>query len=381
MNELDHLRRMRSEVPEYTPEKLSLLTGWRPGGERTPRPAARRGLRMPLTLSGAAAAVTATAVALLVLSPLDRTDTVRPGPATETSGSGEDAMAAMAPVIEAARSRSAGDGVWHVRHSWGVAWGVGPDDDRYGVYQLYEEEWWGWSEDVEEGESRKTNAIVSTDWSLVDDDDRPAWQRDGSPTYWPRDPDTGRAEIPTAEEPQEEYPEPGFTLYGFGYSSLSLPDLQSLPSDPELLRETMFDTSEITPGGADLIELSQLRQGYVDVDTRRFALAKGVLDLPLPPEVRAGVYTVLAELPGVRPVDAATDVSGRAAVGVAHRFTTPEGAEVEERLLFDPGTGLPLSSEQVVLEPSASEADWSEPGDVVRYTLYDTLEWIDEPPL
>ncbi|MCK9870637.1 CU044_5270 family protein [Nocardiopsis dassonvillei] len=377
MNELDHLRRMRAEVREPGIEELALRTGWRPDGDRPP-PRPRPVSLLPLTLSGAAVLVAAAVFAFLVLGPIDLmepdTITAGPGPASSEESGGADAMEVMGPVIEAARDREGADGpVWHQRYTWGTAWGVGPDDDRYGVYRVYEEERW-----MNLERNLSTNEITSTDWSLVDEDDRPAWERDGSPTFWAHDPETGRPEIPTAEEDDGPADATG-TSYGFGYGFLNPQELRELPSDPGRLEEILW----AEPYGEDVSEEVRAwlpEEGYHSEAEQRLSLLVSTLDLPLPPEVRAGVYEVLAGMPGVRAAGVTEDMSGRAAVGVAYDLGDAERGRYEERVLFDPGTGLPLSVERVVVEPAASEADWSEPGDVVRYRLYEATGWTDEWP-
>ncbi len=375
MNELDHLRRMRAEVREPGIEELALRTGWRPGGDRPP-PRPRPVSLLPLALSGAAVLTAAAVFAFLVLGPVGspEPDSVAVGPATGPGG-GSDATEVMAPVIEAALSQQSEGSVWYQRYTWGEAWGVGPDDDRYGVYRVYEEEEWM---NLERGLS--TNDILSTDWSLVDEDDRPAWERDGSPTFWPYDSEAGRPEIPTAEE-GDGPADAGATSYGFGYDTLSPRELQELPSDPAQLRGILWDEQQMEDFDQEFMEEALAEEGYHGESEQRFSLLTGALDLPLPPGVRAGVYGVLADMPGVRAAEGVTeDVSGRPAVGVVFDLGDAERGRYEERVLFDPGTGLPLSVERVVVEPAASEADWSEPGDVVHYRLYETTGWTDEWP-
>ncbi|NYH51737.1 hypothetical protein HNR06_001326 [Nocardiopsis arvandica] len=380
MNELDHLRRMRADVPESGPEELAVRTGWRPGGER-PASRTRPVSLLPLALSGAAVLTAAAVFAFLVLGPTDlmEPDTVAAGPPPGSSngpGDADSAMEVMAPVAEAAAGAPRPDGaVWYQHYTWGRAWGVGPEDDRYGVYRVYEEERWM---HLEKGLS--TNDIPSTDWSLVDEDDRPAWERDGSPTFWPRDPGAERPEIPTAEE-GDGPADAGPTGYGFGYGSLAPQELQELPPDPERLEEILWDGRPQDALEREFREEALAEEGYHSEPEQRFALLKGTLTLPLPPEVRAGVYEVLAGMPGVRAAEGVTeDLSGRPAVGVAFDLGDAERGRYEERILFDPGTGTVRSVERVVVEPSASEADWSEPGDVVEYRLYEAAEWTDEWP-
>ncbi|MDE3721045.1 CU044_5270 family protein [Nocardiopsis sp. N85] len=391
MNELDHLRTMRSEIPERSPDELALSTGWRPG-RRKSRPV-RRPRTLPVVLSGVAAVAAAALFLALVVFPGPGTVTV--GPATDPSESevGGSVREVMAPVIEAARSRPVDGDVWHQRLTWAQAWGVGPEDDRYGVYRVYRTEEWSWTGEYDidtndfEGEESGLSAqrTNETTWALVDEDHRAAWERDGSPEYWPHDSETGRVEIPTQEEDGEiTGPQPGG--WGFGLGTVEHPDLRSLPSDPELLEEMLFSVPETEAENSahqdhlDNEYAVMAENGYADEGARRFSYVSGALSLPYPPEVRAGMYTVLAGLPGVRALGGVTDLSGRDAVGVAYTLSPTARGTFEERILFDSETGGLLSLEQVVVEPAESESDWSEPGDVVGYTLYEEMGWTDDPP-
>ncbi|MFL1379970.1 hypothetical protein [Nocardiopsis protaetiae] len=334
------------------------------------------------------------ATAALLLAVTACTQDTAPPAADPAEAADGPAMAVMAPVIEAARAQPVDGGVWHQERTWGEAWGVGPEDGRYGVYRVYRTEEWSWTGayDIHTGEFEGEEAGLSaqrtneTTWELVDERHRAAWERDGSPEYWPYDPVTERVEIPTREEGGEiSGPQPGG--WNLGAATVDHPGLQELPPDPSRLEEALFPDAET--GAVDTAYQDHLvtehgwtpESGEPDEDTLRFLYVGTGLSLPFPPEVRAGVYTVLAGLPGVRPIEEATDVSGRAAVGVAYTLPPTAAGTVEQRLLFDPETGHLLSREAVVTEPSEAEADWSEPGDVVEYTLYGTPAWIEEPPL
>ncbi|MFD6953644.1 hypothetical protein A6A08_11105 [Nocardiopsis sp. TSRI0078] len=361
MNELDHLRRMRADVPEPGPEELAMRTGWRPDGER-PVSRARPVSLLPLALSGAAVLAAAAVFAFLVLGPVDVTepDTVSVGPAPESSdgsGSTDDVMEVMEPVIEAARSQNVDGGTWYTHLVQGDARGVGDAEDRYGIYGLRTWETWTVME-----EGTITSRAVSTDWSLLREDDRDSWERDGSPTRWPYDPDTGEEAVPEdmsdLGSPYEDQP----AEYAFGTRVLTLGQVQALPSDPEELAELLLD------------------QESPDGPRNEAMLLRPVLEYPLPPEVRAGVYTLLTRAAGVRTVEGVTDVSGRPAVGVAYDVDASPLGGYEQRILFDPQTGMLLSTELVVVEPAEANADWNRPGDVVRYDLYESMGWTDERP-
>ncbi|WP_159940550.1 MULTISPECIES: CU044_5270 family protein [unclassified Nocardiopsis] len=362
MNELDHLRRLRADVPEAAPEELALRTGWRPGGsERAPRARPVNPL-LPLALSGGALLVAAAVFAFLVLFPAGGPDTVVAGPADESSeeedrGGDRTAAEVMAPVIEAARSGAPDGPVWYERVVYGNALGVGPEGDRYGVYALHTLENWT---DMERESA--VGRAVSADWALMAEDDREAWERDGSPTRWTGVSGSLSGEVPETGGVYGVLNGPRSPDFPLGTQNLTVEQLRRLPSDP-----------------AELAEM--LRTGYRGPGSQHEAEpVRSVLPYPLPPDVRAGVYAVLADIPGVRVLEGVTDVSGRTAVGVAYDVDRGDLGSSEHRILLDPRTGLPLSVEEAVVEPAAADADWAEPGDVLRYWLYESIGWTEEWP-
>ncbi|MCY9785592.1 CU044_5270 family protein [Nocardiopsis sp. EMB25] len=381
---MDHLRRMRESVPEPTSDSLNARLAWRPGHPNAAATTVRRlggrhvPGRVPPAVSGAAVLVAGAVFAFLVLGPpgFMRPDSVVLTPAAPSEGTGGEepandgsAAEAMAPAVEAARSRPADGAVWYAETVSARAWGVGPEGDRYGVYDIRETRHWT---NVET--DLHTFQHTSTDWALVTDRGREAWERDGAPTFWPAE--TTRLEIPNDMVLGEPYTpsEPG---YFFGESPLGPRELQELPSDPERLREMLRPEGE----EEQLDEGDTAEAGFHTVPKPSVATVRAVLDLPLPPEVRAGVYEVLAGLPDVRAAEGVTeDRSGRPAVGVAYDVEGLIDGRYEERLLFDPETGLPLASERVVVQAPEWAADWVEPGDVVEYTLHETFEWTDAWP-
>ncbi|WP_150251998.1 CU044_5270 family protein [Nocardiopsis deserti] len=360
MNELDHLRRMRADVREPGIEELALRTGWRPGGGRPSR--SRPVSLLPLTLSGAAVLTAAAVFAFLVLGPVGGPEpdsvAVGPGPtSSEEPGGAPGVMEVMGPVIEAARSQEADGGTWYVRTVRGSSRSAGSGEERYGVYGL--QTWETWTS-MEQGAT--TDRVVSTDWSLVRQEDRNAWERDGRPTYWPPDHETQSGEVPPDISDLGPSDEDHPVAYALGTEVLTFEELQDLSPDPEELSGLLLYASEEATVSENVDSIAHM------------------LEYPFPPEVRAGVYTVLARLPGARPLEGVTDVSGRPAVGLAYDAGSGESGAYEYRLLLDPETGALLSYEVVVIEPAASDTAWLRPADVVGYRLHESMGWTDDRP-
>ncbi|WP_306366293.1 CU044_5270 family protein [Nocardiopsis sp. CC223A] len=369
MNELDHLRNLRSEIPERSPEELALLTGWRPGGAGFR--SVRRPRLLPLALSGVALVAAAALFLALVVFPGSLTVGVGPATApseavTEGDGTGtaDPVTEAMGPIIEAARRQEVTD-VWYVRSVQGSSYGVGREGDRYGIFGLDTSESWTHMQ-----QALVADRSVSADWALMHEADRQAWERDGSPTYWPAGPETDGWEVPTRDAGYEYgvLHEPVPAGFGFGTESLDPAGLHALPSD----RGTL----------ADLLLIEEDASLEEDTEAHSATAAiRAVLTYPMTPDVRAGVYEVLAGIDGLRPLTEVADVSGRPATGVAFEFPSTDGSVLEQRILFDPETGMLLSSELAVVVPEQGKRDWSEPGDVVLYHLYEEMGWTDDWPL
>ncbi|MEU9828945.1 CU044_5270 family protein [Micromonospora chersina] len=91
-----------------------------------------------------------------------------------------------------------------------------------------------------------------------------------------------------------------------------------------------------------------------------------VLDLPVPPQVRAAAYRMLAAMPGVTSLGRVTDQLGRSGVAVT---VTRQGdfGRAQTRLIVDPTTGQALAQESWVADSPASwtaviAARWSDDG-------------------
>jgi hypothetical protein len=113
-------------------------------------------------------------------------------------------------------------------------------------------------------------------------------------------------------------------------------DTSGLPTDPAALRQ-MIEAREVPgvggpPGEAETFVLigDMLRETY------------------LPPAIRAALYELTGELPGVELLGKVRDPIGRAGIGIAY---SDERRRTKHELIFDPETSALLGERQVALDP------------------------------
>ncbi|MEU7895750.1 CU044_5270 family protein [Nonomuraea sp. NPDC049152] len=128
-----------------------------------------------------------------------------------------------------------------------------------------------------------------------------------------------------------DFAEPGSSWPNVNGKAVSVADIESLPTEPEALREVLVQWQ----GPGDISD--ELRDEILFEQA-----AELLLDLPAPTEVRAALFRMMAELPEVRSLGDVRDPLGRDAVGVALRSCEPRYG-TESRVLFDKNTGRLLS--------------------------------------
>jgi hypothetical protein len=226
--------------------------------------------------------------------------------------------------------------------------------------------------------------------------DRAPWRRAGSPTTWNVDPEI------TVADPQGG--DMGFDgdltaragklidfgletssnnrNFAFGSAMLSIRQLQALPADPARLKKLILrGAGNLGEGGAD---------SYLFQDT------PSLLTLTVTPAVRAALYRMLAGLPGVRRLGQVRDVAGQRGIAVAltDRFSPcgyhgADGGDtegwnfrscvVQQRLVINPNTGLPLAQElRYVGLPKGQR--WMTPDGLFSYQLFGANHWTNATP-
>jgi hypothetical protein len=334
MNDLDLLKAFRQEVPDPDPERVraawtSLWRTLEDHGPPVPRRWSGRRARLAVA-SGAVAAAVAVTLALPALLPGGAASAEAARVLRRLAGVAADQPPQPPPApgqYVYTRSRGfqtylyvTGRGLSNIAfRQWATreVW-IGPD----GSGRLLE--------------SRGDPEFLSAQ-------DRAAWVAAGRPVLDP----TGRT-----------------TDDAFGPGGLHFLDLSGLPTDPQELL-AVIEEREIVGGP--------------EGDWETFVIVGDLLrETYAPPALRAALYEVAANLPGVEYVGVVQDDLGRRGVAVA---STHGG--VRHELIFDPETARLLGERQVMVDPgetglevgAAAQAGtvyggWGEPGTVVSSTLY-----------
>ena len=133
----------------------------------------------------------------------------------------------------------------------------------------------------------------------------------------------------------------------FDPGELYIADHADLPSDPE-----------------ELLELIERREviGGPSGDWETFAIIGDLLrETSLQPKVRAALYQIAAELPGVELVGRVMDGAGRQGVAVAYRHEDSDAPSRLE-LIFDPMTAELLGENEVLVADSTVDVESGGPG-------------------
>ncbi|MES9538031.1 CU044_5270 family protein [Actinomadura sp. NPDC000600] len=149
------------------------------------------------------------------------------------------------------------------------------------------------------------------------------------------------------------------------WEGATAPDVRRLPADPQRLRRFLDRALEQVPGRVDSAE-------WLMSNAQKIGAA------PVRPQVRAAVYRLLADSPGIRTLGPVTDPLGRRGDGVARQVRTGDTV-VEERLVIDPASGRLLAQESVMVKPGRA-ARGTRPGTVFSYSALVSYGWTDEVP-
>ena len=183
---------------------------------------------------------------------------------------------------------------------------------------------------------------------------RATWVRAGSP----RLPRAGRVSIQRFRR---------FPRHTLSLSFIPFSRLARLPTEPQRLRRWI----EAHEGrGESLSTAGTTSSGLPPVnsrDAKTFAAIGSLLQqTTAPPALRAALYEVASELPGVQLLGTATDPAGRKGIGVA--YDNPQHGERLE-LIFDPKTSA-LLGERWILTSSRRSGVAAPAGTVIGYAAH-----------
>lgn len=370
MDDISMVRRLLAEPPprpHVVAEGRERLFGSPARSPRKTRSIKRPAFRsaVGLGLAGAAAAAVlavATLVSGVGTSPRNE------GPAA-TDRSARNVLLAAAVRAE---SVPASGTYWHVRRMSTTTFPreLGRGDNRYTVELLSVTEEW-------------TERSGQTWWGLREwvrpksPQDEAAWRRDGSPSKW--------CMGETDTEPPRPiclHTAPGTTsVMRLGDDTfvvsegpeLTFAQLQRLPAEPDALLAWVVDAVKDDLEPSVSAETIDYKVGEV--------LANLLVDVPVPPGVRAAAYRALADMPNVTSIGPTHDELGRAGIGILIESgdmagvvvpggRTFEAGELTRNLIIDPDTSHVL----------ASQASVGESSDPLSGTLILKVGWTDEKP-
>lgn len=400
MDEIDALRQMRTGLAvEEPPERLAQRIDWRDGGGARPRP--RRRLRIRLVSVAATAAVAAGAVAAVV-STGDGDSTRDPRVEPTVPLKGNALLVAATNALKAPTGR-----YWHTRTVMGEIYAVGKSatnhykvDSRQG-----NEAWFGL-----DGKGRNTH-IEFADVPVTAADKR-KWEAAGSPKMVPvPDPEgTGQTvflDMASREEAPHWMPDEG------DFDGMTMKQLNELPTEPKALKEKLLGLRghwhAVSTDGEKAEPIRALR-GRERVRALSDVAGDLLSTAPASPKVRAAVFRMLADLPGVRPEGRTTDPLGRMGTVVSLPLTTtaPLGlftapkqlGTYRRQFVVDPATGSLLAIRDLVARPPHGSRPlppgdngrpralrakdmpdrFHEPGEVAAYRAFETTEWTNAQP-
>jgi len=397
MDELQLVREYFGEQPPPEPDvaaaaKARLALGER--GSRAPRPGrhSRRALLLGAGLPVAAAAVQAPSPvpAPAHAGPVPAPAHAGPVPAPAHAGSSDGReILLMAARTVARAAQHAPARYWVTSGTVGNFRRVGPADDPYLVLEEVGIQYWAARSPHDPSPSLSQALRVSP----ASPADQAAWRRDGSPTVWKDvgqdtslaypDGETSGKMTPLSAVPGKltamsaAYGAPPFVV---GDEARSLRQLLALPADPVKLKQLLLTGwSHYMPGGSQSSYLLQA--------------VPPVLQMPVTPAVRSGLYRMLATMPGMRSLGVIKDVTGKQGVAVAYTGTYANcgqgtgangslprsqftSCRVQQILVIDPATGLPQAEELRYVQLPRGQK-WSAPDGLFSYEIFGESYWTN----
>jgi hypothetical protein len=399
MDELQAVRELFDERPPPSPEAVAAARA-RLLLRRRPRRRLLLRAGLPVSAAGAAAAA-AVLTAVAVGAPTAGLGVYHlpagaAGAKVGTTAAGRKALLTAARTVAAEKPGTIGR-YWEASSVIGNFIRVGPADDRYAILEKTGNQQWTatapkvWSPDI----------VRALGVQLASSASRAAWRRDGTPTTWnvgqelsiadPQGSTNGiarklRAAPGKPTELSASLLFKGRDVFQFGGTSLTPHELLTLPANPTVLK-------------AIILREYDSNLGYGTPQSYLFQVTPQLLTLPVTPAVRAALYQMLADLPGVRSLGRVRDVAGQRGVGVAlsGRVSkcgsylrimandtvipswTFSSCVVQQRLVISPRTGQPLAQELRYLELPAGQT-WPAPDGLFSFELFGTARWTNASP-
>ncbi|TDD73883.1 hypothetical protein E1293_30340 [Actinomadura darangshiensis] len=400
MDEIDALRRMRTALAEEeSPERLNMRTDWRAARWADVPERPRRGLKVPLLSTAAATAVAAGAVTVVALQP---DDGAPPAP-----GAGGPELQGNVLLVAATNAQKAPTGrYWHTKTVMGDIYGVGKSAaHHYKVDSRQAREEWI----APNGAGRQTN-IELTDVPLTAQD-RQKWQAAGSPA-WVRIPNPD-GDAPALLDMSQASGSSGWRPFPERFYGMTAGQLAQLPTQPKALKDVLLNLKghwHAVSSDDEKKEPIRALQGQERVRALS-DVAGGLLSIaPAPPKVRAAVFRLLADIPGVKAEGRATDPLGRAGavVSLPLKTTTPLGLHTapeqlgtyKRQFIVDPAKGRLLAIRDLVATPPHGSRElppgddgqprelkakdmpdrFHKPGEMAAYQVFEIAEWTDADP-
>lgn len=411
MDELQLVRELFDERPPPRPEVIAearaQLSAPGPHRQAPPRrgPRAQRppvSLRWPgrrLVLGAgvpiAAAAAAVVAVAVTVPGPaaghsVASLGVYRPGGPAAPSGAGRPGqpvlLAAARTVAQATPAR--GGRYWVTSSAVGNFIRVGPAGDRYLILERTGVQNWA----ARNPRVLSQRIVQPTGVQLASAADHRAWRRAGSPGRWDVGVENGLAS-------PAGFADGGTTAIQAGRGKLVMDFGET--GDPFVAGSGSYTARSLLrlpagPAQLKALLMTGYQRDYGSITGYLFWAAPKVLTLPVTPQTRAGLYRLLAGLPGVRSLGHVRDAAGQAgeAVAISGRYrhcghwARPLSADlpwtfasctVQQRLVIDPATGglLALELRYLRLPPGQS---WSAPDGLFSFQIFGTSRWTSTRP-
>ncbi|HEY2576974.1 MAG TPA: CU044_5270 family protein [Streptosporangiaceae bacterium] len=395
MDELQLVRELLAERAAPRPEVVAGARARTLSGSARPRRRHRAAIRVVLPVSAVTAAVAAAVVTTVILpaSPPELGVFQLPagaaGARVGSAADGKRILLTAARTTAGARPPVTGR-YWVSPAVVGNFLRVGPSGGHYVVLEKVSNQQWS-SNSPRDSSPDVTQALGV---QLASPADLAAWRRAGSPTTWDTGQSTSIAD-PRGLTSGSLYhlkagpapPATGTVLYnrdqtfGVGDKLLSARQLLKLPTDPARLTALLLAGYSPTRGDGG-------------PDSYLFQTVPGILAMPVTPAVRSALYRILAGLPGVHSLGEVRDAGGQQGVAVtldggythcASRFGasgiswTFSSCVVQQRLVIDPATGLPLAQELRYLRLPPGQT-WSPPDGLFSFQLFGTAHWTNSSP-